>query len=78
LTELLKDSKQKKQNKFFVFNKNAVAAFKKLIIVFTRALMLVHFDFKNHIRVETDISEFVIVAIFSQLMYLVSEAGQTT
>jgi len=78
LTELLKNSKQEKQNKFFVFNKNAVAAFKKLITVFTRAFMLVHFDLKNYIRVETDVSEFVIAAILSQLMYLVDEAGQTT
>jgi len=78
LTELLKDSKQKKQNRFFVFNKNAVTAFKKFIIVFTRIFILVYFDFKNYIRVETDVSEFAIVAIFSQLMYLVDEAGQTT
>jgi len=78
LTELLKDSKQEKQNRSFVFNKNAVAAFKKLITVFTRAFMLVHFDFKNYIRVETDVSEFAIVAIFSQLVYLVGEIGQTT
>jgi len=77
LTELLKDSKQKKQNRFFVFNKNAVAVFKKLIIVFTRTFMLVHFDFKNYICVETDVSEFVIVVIFSQLIYLIDEAEQT-
>jgi len=78
LTELLKDSKQEKQNKSFVFNKNAVAVFKKLITAFTRVFMLVHFDLKNHIRVETDVSEFAIAAILSQLMYLVSETGQAT
>ena len=65
LTKLLKDNKQEKQNESFVFNKNVVVAFKKLILVFTRTSMLVHFDFKNHIRVETNALEFVIVVILS-------------
>jgi len=78
LTELLKGSKQGKQNGPFVFNKDAIAAFTALILAFTQAPMLVHFDPKNHIRVETDASGFAIAAILSQLVYLVGEAGEAT
>jgi len=35
LIELLKDNKQEKQNKSFVFNKNVIATFKKLVLIFT-------------------------------------------
>jgi hypothetical protein len=67
LTKLLKDNKQEKQNKSFVFNKNIVVAFKKFIFAFTRTSILVHvhFNLKNYIYVKTNILEFVIVVIFS-------------
>jgi len=64
LTKLLKDNKQKKQNKSFIFNKNVIIVFKKLIIVFTRTFILVHFNLKNYICVKTNVLEFVIVVIF--------------
>ncbi len=64
LIELLKDNKQKKQNKSFVFNKNVIAIFKKLILVFTQTSILVHFNFKNYICIKINILKFVIFIIF--------------
>ena len=67
MTKLLKDNKQKKQNESFVFNVDVVKTFRKLFKTFIETLMLVHFDSKNRIRIETNVFEFVIASILSQL-----------
>jgi hypothetical protein len=76
LTELLKGSKQGKQNGPFIFDETAQAAFVKLIEAFTTAPMLVHFDPQKPIRVETDASGFAIAAILTQLVTLMGAASQ--
>ncbi len=66
----------KKSNFFyFLFNKNTIAIFKKLIIIFTQTSILIYFDFKNYIYVKTNISEFAIVVIFLQLTYLIDKVN---
>jgi len=65
MTQLDAINLQEKQNKSFVFNKNIIIAFKKLIFVFTQVFMLVHFDLKNYICVEINVLKFVIIVIFS-------------
>ena len=67
MTKLLKDNKQEKQNELFAFNVDVVKTFRKLLKIFTEILMLVHFDSKNRIRIETNVFEFVIATILSQL-----------
>ena len=67
MTKLLKNNKQEKQNELFVFNVDVVKTFRKLLKIFTKTLMLVHFDSKNKIRIETNVFEFVIATILSQL-----------
>ncbi len=74
---MLKRSKQRKQNKLFIFNKIARAAFVKLITIFITISILIYFDLQKSIRVETDISKFAIVAIFTQLIALIEIAEQT-
>ena len=76
LTELLKGSKQGKQSGSFIFGDGARQAFRRLIKAFTEAPMLVHFDPRNPIRVETDASGFAIAAILSQLVALVAGVDQ--
>ena len=76
LTKLFKGSKQGRQNESFIFGKVARQTFRRLIKAFTKAFMLVHFDLRNLIRVETDASEFVIAAILSQLVALVIDVEQ--
>ena len=73
MTKLLKDNKQEKQNELFVFNVDVVKAFRKLLKTFTETLMLVHFDSKNRIRIETNVFEFVIATILSQLTQRMSD-----
>ena len=63
LTKLLKKNKQEKQNESFIFEKTARQAFRRLIKTFTKTFMLIHFNFRNLIKVEIDASEFVITAI---------------
>ena len=77
LTKLLKESKQEKQNESFIFGEIARQAFRRLIKTFTKTLMLIHFDFRNLIRVEIDASRFVIAAILFQLVALVIGVEQT-
>ena len=71
LTELLKESKQEKQNESFVFEKTARQTFRQLIKTFIKAFMLIYFNFKNLIKIEIDASEFVIATILSQFITLV-------
>ena len=73
MTKLLKNNKQKKQNEFFVFNVDVVKTFRKLLKTFIETLMLIHFDSKNKIRIETNVFEFVIAIILSQLTQRMSD-----
>ena len=73
MTKLLKDNKQKKQNEFFVFNVDVVKTFRKLFKTFIEIFMLIHFDSKNKIRIETNVFEFVIAIILSQLTQRMSD-----
>ena len=77
LTELLKKSKQERQNESFIFEKVARQTFRRLIKTFTKALMLIHFNLRNLIRIEINASEFVIAAILSQFITLVIGVEQT-
>jgi hypothetical protein len=67
LTSLLKGSKNGKKEGPFWWPDDAEQAFRKLIKAFTTAPMLMHFDPRRRIRVETDASVFAIAAILSQL-----------
>ena len=73
MTKLLKNNKQEKQNELFVFNVDVVKTFRKLFKTFIETLMLVHFDSKNRIRIETNVFEFVIATILSQLTQRMSD-----
>ena len=73
MTKLLKDNKQEKQNELFVFNVDVVKTFRKLFKTFTEIFMLIHFDSKNKIRIETNVFEFVIATILSQLTQRMSD-----
>jgi len=74
LTKLLKSNKQDKQKCFFVFNKNAILAFRKLITIFTQISMLIYFNSKNYICLKTNISRFAIAIILLQLVYFIKKA----
>jgi len=65
LIELLKNSKQKKQNKLFLFNTFALIASRAFIDIFIIVFMLMHFNLKNRIIIKIDASRFVIATIFS-------------
>ena len=77
LTKLLKKNKQRKQNKSFIFEKITKQTFRRLIKTFTKALMLIYFNFKNFIRTKIDASEFVIAMILSQFITFVIDVKQT-
>ena len=77
LTELLKENKQKKQNQSFIFKEVARQTFRKFINVFTKALMLIHFNLKNLIKIEIDTSEFIIAVMLFQFITLVIGVNQT-
>jgi hypothetical protein len=51
----------------FEFNEKERAAFELLKVSFIRASMLIHFKSDRQIRVETDISNFAIIRMLSQL-----------
>ena len=73
MTKLLKNNKQEKQNEFFVFNVDVVKTFRKFFKTFIEIFMLIHFDSKNRIRIETNAFEFVIAIILSQLTQRMSD-----
>ena len=73
MTKLLKDNKQEKQNEFFVFNIDVVKTFRKLLKTFIETLMLIHFESKIKIRMKTNVFEFVIAIILSQLTQRMSD-----
>jgi len=64
LIELLKNNKQEKQNKLFLFDVFALVVFRAFIVVFITIFMLVYFDFKNRIIIKINALEFVIAIIF--------------
>jgi hypothetical protein len=55
-----------KKDYIFDFNTNCVQAFKKLQKALTNALLLTHFNVDQHCLLETDASNTVIAAVFSQ------------
>ena len=63
-----KKIKKNKQNNFFMFNNDVCVAIVAFIVIFTQIFMFVHFDFKNKIRIKTNVFDFVIVAILCQLI----------
>ena len=77
LTKLLKESKQERQNESFIFEEIARQTFRRLIKTFIKTLMLIHFDFRNLIKVEIDASRFIIATILSQFITFVIGVRQT-
>jgi hypothetical protein len=67
LTDLLKEMVKNRKSDLFYFTKEARAAFKKLKERFQSAPILRLYNPKFPIRLETDISEFVIKIIIFQL-----------
>ena len=65
---MLKRSKKKKFFENFEIKSATKKAFRSLKSVFFVASILLHFDFRRKIRVETNASEFEISDIISQLV----------
>ena len=63
LTKLFKESKQKKQSESFIFDDIAKQTFQQLIKTFIKTFMLIHFNFRNFIKIKIDASNFVIIII---------------
>ena len=78
LTKFLKNNNQNKQNEFFVFDINVRVVFVVFIIIFTKVFMFVYFDFKNRIKIEIDVFDFVIATILSQLIFCFINNVETT
>ena len=66
LSDMLKSMKKGKKINVFMLTSSAQAAFRKLCNAFTRVLVLVYFDLKKPIQLETDASGYVIAGILSQ------------
>jgi len=64
LIKLLKNNKQEKQNKLFLFNAFALIAFRTLINVFITIFILMYFDFKNRIIIKINVLKFIIAIFF--------------
>jgi hypothetical protein len=64
---MLKNSINGKKADPFEFNEKKKAAFELLRAFFTRALMLIHFKSDKPIKVETNILDFAIAGMLSQL-----------
>ena len=77
LTKLLKENKQERQYESFNFEKAARQTFWRFIKTFTKAFMLIHFNFRNLIRIKIDVSELVIAAILFQFITFVIDVNQT-
>jgi hypothetical protein len=65
LISMLKGSVNGRKADSFEFNEKERAAFELLKIFFIRAFMLIHFKFDKSIRIETNISNFIIIEILS-------------
>ena len=63
---MLKGMKKGKKTGVFILTSSAQAAFRKLCNAFTRALVLVYFNLKKLIWLETDALRYAIASILSQ------------
>ena len=61
--EFLKNNNNNKQNNLFLYNNVVRIMFQILIEIFIRIFMFVHFNFKNKIKIKTNIFDFIIIAI---------------
>jgi len=66
LSNMLKGIKKKKKTGAFMLTDSVRGAFKKLCDAFTKVPVLVHFNPKQPIRLETDASGYTIAGILSQ------------
>ena len=66
LIDLLKDNKNEKNTKSFVWFKNVERAFRELCDIFMFVSLLCHFDLVKKIWVETDVFNFAIIDILNQ------------
>ena len=66
LTGLLKGSKGGKKSGPFEWPESAALAFRHLRDIFTSAPLLIHYDPKKKVRLETDASNFAVAGILSQ------------
>jgi DNA-binding transcriptional regulator/RsmH inhibitor MraZ len=66
LTNLLKEEKKKKFTQKFVLISETKKAFEELKRAFISASMLMHFDSKRKILIETDVSEYALFEVISQ------------
>ena len=62
---LLRDSRNEKKKGSFILINNAKTVFRVLKEVFTEAPVLLHFNSKKPIHLETDSSRFALVGIMS-------------
>ena len=76
LTKLFKENKEKRQNESSIFEKIVRQMFRRLIKTFMKTFILIHFNFRNFIKIEIDASEFVIGAILFQFITLVIDVNQ--
>ena len=66
--KMIKRSPSKNSNKTTSYlTPEARLAFTKLRKILTKALILQHFDLESHIRIETDVSDYAIGGVLSQL-----------
>jgi len=65
LSDMLKGIKKGKKTGIFMLTDSAQGAFRKLCDAFTKAPVLVHFDPKQPIQLETDASGYAIAGILS-------------
>jgi hypothetical protein len=66
LTNLLKEEKKRKFTQKFVFINETKKTFKELKRAFISASMLMHFNSKRKILIETDVSEYALFEMISQ------------
>ena len=59
--ELFKNNKNEKQIDEFIWNEKTIKIFEKFIRMFIETSMLIHFDFKNKIIIEINVSNLVII-----------------
>ena len=76
LTKLLKKISKKNRMNHSFLKKSRDRRFRQFIKTFIKTFMLIHFDFRNLIRIEIDTSEFVIATILFQFITLVIDVRQ--
>ena len=68
LTELFKESVNRKKQKSLQWSKVEVQIFKRFHISFISVSMLIHFNFELYLRIKTDASEYALTGILSQFV----------